>query len=50
LPRVFLPREAETGKKVDENKVGLINYIGFAILMGLMLLVTLKDILYPINL
>lgn len=42
--------EIITGKKVDENKVGLINYIGFAILMGLMLLVTIKDILYPINL
>lgn len=39
-----------TRKKVDENKVGLINYIGFSILMILMVLVTIKDILYPINL
>jgi len=42
--------EIITGKKVDENKVGLINYIGFAILMALMILVTIKDIFYPINL
>ncbi len=41
--------EAITGKKVDENKVGFVNYIGFAILMGLMILVTIKDILYPIK-
>lgn len=42
--------EIITGKKVDENKVGLINYIGFALLMALMILVTIKDIFYPINL
>lgn len=41
--------ELITGKKVDENKVGFVNYIGFAILMGLMILVTVKDILYPIS-
>lgn len=41
--------EIITGKKVDENKVGLINYVGFAILMTLMVLVTIKDILYPIK-
>ncbi|EJO5348180.1 RIP metalloprotease RseP [Clostridium botulinum] len=41
--------EAITGKRVDENKVGFVNYIGFAILMGLMVLVTIKDILYPIK-
>lgn len=42
--------ELISGKKVDENKVGLINYIGFALLMALMVFVTIKDILYPINL
>lgn len=42
--------EIITGKKVDDNKVGLINYFGFAALMVLMILVTIKDILYPINL
>lgn len=41
--------ETVTGKKVDEKKVGLINYIGFAVLIALMILVTIKDILYPIN-
>lgn len=42
--------EIITGKKVDDNKVGVINYVGFAILMTLMVLVTIKDILYPIKL
>lgn len=41
--------EIITGKKVDDNKVGIINYFGFAILMMLMVFVTIKDILYPIN-
>ncbi|WP_125153877.1 M50 family metallopeptidase [Clostridium rectalis] len=41
--------EIITRKKVDSNKVGIINYIGFAILMTLMILVTIKDILYPIK-
>ncbi len=41
--------EAITGKRVDENKLGFVNYIGFVILMGLMVLVTIKDILYPIK-
>lgn len=42
--------EIITGKKADDNKVGLVNYIGFVLLMALMVLVTIKDILYPINL
>lgn len=41
--------EMITGKKVDENKVGFINYVGFTILMMLMVLVTIKDILYPLK-
>lgn len=41
--------ELITGKKVDQNKIGIINYVGFALLMGLMVLVTIKDILYPIK-
>lgn len=41
--------EIISGKKVDEEKVGLVNYIGFALLMVLMVLVTIKDILYPIK-
>ncbi|KAJ51561.1 membrane metalloprotease [Clostridium tetanomorphum DSM 665] len=42
--------EIITRRKIDSNKVGVINYIGFAILMTLMVLVTVKDILYPVNL
>lgn len=41
--------EIITGKKVDQNKVGMINYVGFAILMILMVLVTVKDVLHPIQ-
>lgn len=41
--------EIITRKKVNENKVGVLNYIGFTILMFLMVLVIIKDILYPIN-
>lgn len=41
--------EIITGRKVDDNKVGLINYFGFAVLMMLMVIVTIKDIIYPIN-
>ncbi|WP_446899509.1 RIP metalloprotease RseP [Clostridium sp. LBM24168] len=41
--------EIITGKKVDQNKVGMINYVGFAILMVLMVLVTVKDVLHPIQ-
>lgn len=38
-----------TGKKVDDDKVGLINTIGFSILMALMVVVVIKDILYPVQ-
>jgi regulator of sigma E protease len=41
--------EIITGKKFDENKVGTVNYIGFMLLMGIMVLVTIKDILFPIK-
>ncbi|MCE7700057.1 MAG: RIP metalloprotease RseP, partial [Methanobacterium paludis] len=41
--------EIITGKRVNQNKVGIINYVGFAILMMLMVLVTVKDIIHPIN-
>jgi regulator of sigma E protease len=39
-----------TRKKIDDNKIGVINYIGFAILMALMVVVVVKDIFYPIKL
>lgn len=42
--------EIITGRRVNEEKIGVINYIGFALLMTLMVLVTIKDILYPIKL
>ncbi len=42
--------EIITRKKIDDNKIGIINYIGFAILMALMVVVVIKDILYPIKL
>ncbi|HBC97670.1 MAG TPA: RIP metalloprotease RseP [Clostridium sp.] len=41
--------EIITGRRVDDNKVGMINYVGFAILMALMVVVTIKDILYPVQ-
>jgi len=37
-----------TGKKFNEDVVGKINYIGFMVLLGLMVLVTIKDVLYPV--
>ncbi|GLC32710.1 zinc metalloprotease [Clostridium omnivorum] len=42
--------EIITGKKLDDNKVGFINYIGFVVLMIIMVLVIIKDIVSPINL
>jgi regulator of sigma E protease len=41
--------EIVTRKKIDDKKVAFINYIGFTILMILVVLVTIKDIFYPIN-
>jgi regulator of sigma E protease len=39
-----------TRKEIDENKVGFVNYVGFILLMLLMVAVTVKDIFYPLNL
>lgn len=41
--------EIITRKKIDEKKVAVANYIGFSLLMLLMVLVIIKDILFPIN-
>lgn len=41
--------EIITRKKIDDKKVAFINYIGFTILMILVVLVTIKDIFYPIK-
>ncbi|MDP4177355.1 MAG: RIP metalloprotease RseP [Bacillota bacterium] len=45
----FLLIEIITRRKIDDNKMGIINYIGFSLLMALMVLVTIKDIIYPIS-
>lgn len=41
--------EIITRRKIDPNKVNLINTVGFGILMAIMVLVIIKDIIYPIN-
>lgn len=38
-----------TGKKISEDRIAQINYIGFIILISLMILVTIKDIVNPIQ-
>lgn len=38
-----------TGKEVNKEKVATINYYGFLILMGLMVLIIAKDIIHPIQ-
>ncbi|MCX7903656.1 MAG: RIP metalloprotease RseP [Caloramator sp.] len=37
--------EGITGRKIDENKIGLINLIGFTLLMLLAIIITYRDIL-----
>ncbi|MBE6062191.1 MAG: RIP metalloprotease RseP [Clostridium butyricum] len=46
---VILLIELITRRKVPDKVVGVLNYFGFAILIGLMILVTAKDILFPVN-
>ena len=41
--------EIISGKKLDDKKVGVVNYIGFMILMALMVLVVIKDIVSPLK-
>jgi regulator of sigma E protease len=41
---IILLYEGITRKKIDENKLGIVNFIGFAVLMGLIVLITFKDI------
>ena len=41
--------EIITGKKLDENKVGTVNYIGFIILMAFMVFIVIKDIVSPMK-
>ncbi|MDP4087795.1 MAG: RIP metalloprotease RseP [Bacillota bacterium] len=42
--------EIITRRKIDEKKVAVANYIGFTLLMILMVVVLIKDILFPIKL
>ncbi|MCY6356632.1 RIP metalloprotease RseP [Clostridium sp. ZS2-4] len=39
-----------TRKDVDKDKIGMINTIGFALLLLLMIVITIKDVLYPLKL
>ncbi|MGL5151198.1 MAG: RIP metalloprotease RseP [Clostridium sp.] len=41
--------EMITRRKVPEKVVGILNYVGFAILIGLTIMVTIKDILFPVS-
>ena len=47
---VILFVELITKKKVSDKIIQAANFIGFSLLMLLMLLVTIKDILFPITL
>lgn len=47
---VLLIIELVTRRKVPEKIVGVVNYVGIMILFGIMILVTVKDILFPIQL
>lgn len=46
---VILLIEFITRRKVPDKIVGVLNYVGFAALIGLMILVTIKDILFPVK-
>ena len=46
---VILLIELITRKKVPDKIVAGLNYFGFACLIGLMILVTIKDIIYPVS-
>ncbi|MFW2488322.1 M50 family metallopeptidase [Clostridium chromiireducens] len=46
---VILLIEFITRRKVPDKVVGVLNYIGFAALIGLMIVVTIKDILFPVQ-
>ena len=47
---VILLIELITRRKVPDKIVGAVNYVGFMVLIGFMIVVTLKDILFPISL
>ena len=47
---VILFIELITRRKVPDKVVGAVNYVGFIILIGFMIVVTLKDIIFPVKL
>ncbi|MCR1951542.1 M50 family metallopeptidase [Clostridium sp. DSM 100503] len=47
---VILLIELITRRKVPDKLVGAMNYVGIMLLFGLMIIVTIKDILFPIQL
>lgn len=47
---VILLIELITRRKVPDKVVGAMNYVGIMLLFGLMIIVTIKDILFPIQL
>lgn len=46
---VILLIELITRRKVPDKIVGALNYVGFMLLIGLMILVTIKDIIFPVK-
>ena len=46
---VILLIELITRRKVPDKVVGAMNYVGIMLLFGLMIIVTIKDILFPIQ-
>ena len=46
---VILFIELITRRKVPDKIVGALNTVGFMLLIGIMILVTIKDIIFPIS-
>jgi regulator of sigma E protease len=44
---IILLYEGITGRRIKEDKIGIVNFIGFVFLIGLIILVTFKDIFGP---
>jgi regulator of sigma E protease len=42
---IILLYEAISGRKVDENKIGIVNLVGFSILIAFAIFITFKDIM-----
>lgn len=42
---IILLYEGITRKKIDENKIGIVNFVGFALLMSLVIVITFHDVI-----